>query len=260
MTTQHSGSKHLDLAQALGNETSDKRIEILSFINEFGSISEAARMSGMSYKAAWQAIDTLNNLAGKPLVEKTVGGSGGGGACLTKAGKTVLEGAALLAQARASILSQLEKHNKGSIHATGFASLSLRTSMRNNLPCTVTGIKKTGSCANVMLDLGNNHVINAKITKESVQLLGLKVGTQVLALCKATGVAITHEPASREGCNVLGGRVTRASRAASGGELTIELASGQQLIGICGPDMSLKAGMDIHAVIEESAIVIALAS
>ena len=57
----------------------DKRINILRRIHETGSISEAARLAKVSYKAAWQAIETLSNLAGAPLVEKVVGGSRGGG-------------------------------------------------------------------------------------------------------------------------------------------------------------------------------------
>ena len=46
----------------------DKRIDILRQIGQGGSISQAARAVGVSYKAAWQAIDTLTNLAGVPLV------------------------------------------------------------------------------------------------------------------------------------------------------------------------------------------------
>ena len=64
-------------------ELADKRIDILRRIGDVGSISEAARRAGVSYKAAWQAIETLNNLAGAPLVEKVVGGNKGGGTRLT---------------------------------------------------------------------------------------------------------------------------------------------------------------------------------
>jgi molybdate transport system regulatory protein len=70
----------LQYAQAFGHETTDKRLDILRRIGEVGSISEAARGANVSYKAAWQALETLSNLAGAPLVEKAVGGSGGGGA------------------------------------------------------------------------------------------------------------------------------------------------------------------------------------
>ena len=70
----------LPLADVLGYEASDKRIDILRRIGQAGSISEAARGAGVSYKAAWQAVATLTNLAGVPLVDKAVGGAGGGGA------------------------------------------------------------------------------------------------------------------------------------------------------------------------------------
>ena len=54
----------LPLADVLGHEATDKRIDILRRIGEVGSISEAARGAGVSYKAAWQALETLTNLAG----------------------------------------------------------------------------------------------------------------------------------------------------------------------------------------------------
>ena len=51
------------------SELADKRIDILRRVGDVGSISEAARRAGVSYKAAWQAIETLSNIAGGPLVE-----------------------------------------------------------------------------------------------------------------------------------------------------------------------------------------------
>ena len=68
------------LVNALGHGLADKRIDILRQIGQGGSISQAARAVGVSYKAAWQALDTLTNLAGVTLVERVVGGVGGGGA------------------------------------------------------------------------------------------------------------------------------------------------------------------------------------
>ena len=75
---------------ALGHGAGDKRIEILRGIAATGSISQAAREAGVSYKAAWQAIDTLTNLAGVALVQRAVGGAGGGGAVLTAQGTRLL--------------------------------------------------------------------------------------------------------------------------------------------------------------------------
>jgi len=54
------------------SEKTDRRIDILRRIADVGSISEAARSAGMSYKSAWQAVETLTNLAGTPIVVVTV--------------------------------------------------------------------------------------------------------------------------------------------------------------------------------------------
>ncbi len=53
------------------------RITLLEKIREFGSITKAAKAVGISYKTAWEIIDTINNLADKPLVVRMTGGRGG---------------------------------------------------------------------------------------------------------------------------------------------------------------------------------------
>ena len=67
-----------------------QRIALLQHIAEQGSITRAAKSAGISYKAAWDSIDELNNLAQTPLVERSVGGKGGGGARLSVAGERVM--------------------------------------------------------------------------------------------------------------------------------------------------------------------------
>ena len=46
-----------------GNFLGDTRIRLLEQIDAFGSISRAAKEVPLSYKAAWDAIDAMNNLA-----------------------------------------------------------------------------------------------------------------------------------------------------------------------------------------------------
>ncbi|MGC3710893.1 winged helix-turn-helix domain-containing protein, partial [Pseudomonas aeruginosa] len=50
----------------------------------------AAKAVGITDQGAWVAIDELNNLAVRPLVERRVGGKGGGGARLTAEGERLL--------------------------------------------------------------------------------------------------------------------------------------------------------------------------
>jgi len=63
------------------------RIDLLEKIDELGSITKAAQAVGISYKTAWDQINTINNLAEKPLVDRLTGGKGGGGTSLTAEGK-----------------------------------------------------------------------------------------------------------------------------------------------------------------------------
>lgn len=256
MSPRRNRSVQPDLGQALGHAASDKRIEILRRLAEVGSISQAARDTGISYKAAWQAIETLGNLAGTPMVEKAVGGAGGGGARLTAAGRQVLSGADLHHQARRGLLQALDGRDGQSMSA-GVVALGLRTSMRNHLPCRVLGLQRRAGMVRVLLDLGEGQDLAARITVESAQLLGLVPGLAVLALCKATGVQVAAALAPREGANLLQGVVTRCSRSASGGEVSIRLASAQQLVGFAGPGHGLKVGHSAQALIDESAVVAA---
>jgi len=253
-----------DLAGVLGQPSSDKRFDLLRRIGEGGSISEAARRAGVSYKAAWQAIETLGNLAGTPMVEKAVGGSGGGGSLLTPAGRRVLEAAARLDQARAQVLAGLEPGSARTHAGPGLAALALRTSMRNQFPCAVHSLAHSAGRVRVGLVLGADAragpLLFARITRESAQLLELARGRQLLALCKATAVHVAAHISAAEGHNLLAGAVQRASRAAAGGEVALRLADGISLVGFADAGHGLKAGQPALARIEEAGVVLAVSA
>ncbi|HNQ05509.1 MAG TPA: LysR family transcriptional regulator [Thiobacillaceae bacterium] len=63
---------------------------LLEAIARNGSISAAARANGMSYRRAWNMVDTMNKCFISPLVDTSAGGRHGGGACLTDLGREVL--------------------------------------------------------------------------------------------------------------------------------------------------------------------------
>lgn len=67
------------------------RIALLERIKEYGSISKAAKSLNMSYKHAWQLINSMNKQAGKPFVETRVGGKNGGGTRLTETAEKAIE-------------------------------------------------------------------------------------------------------------------------------------------------------------------------
>src|SRR5262245_56027997 len=81
------------------------QIALMEHISKHGSISSAGKEMGMSYRRAWLLVDEMNHIFREPLVEKQMGGSGGGGARLTKLGRDIvgryraIEGAAAMASA-----------------------------------------------------------------------------------------------------------------------------------------------------------------
>ncbi len=66
------------------------RIVLLERIQEHGSITKAAKSMEMSYRHAWDLVDSMNRQAKKPFVELTTGGKGGGGARVTEEGKKAI--------------------------------------------------------------------------------------------------------------------------------------------------------------------------
>jgi molybdate transport system regulatory protein len=66
------------------------KIELLEQIASFGSISAGARQMGMSYKHAWDLVEEMNRIFGKPVVTAQTGGKRGGGAQLTPVGLAVV--------------------------------------------------------------------------------------------------------------------------------------------------------------------------
>ncbi len=66
------------------------KIRLLELIGEHGSISAASRVMGMSYRRAWMLIVSLNETFAEPLTVARVGGTGGGSAELTPAGREIV--------------------------------------------------------------------------------------------------------------------------------------------------------------------------
>jgi molybdate transport system regulatory protein len=82
-------SIRLDLAS--GARIGPGKVAVLEEIARSGSISAAGRALHMSYRRTWELVEDLNRSLGTPVVETAAGGSGGGGAVLTRAGKAIVE-------------------------------------------------------------------------------------------------------------------------------------------------------------------------
>jgi molybdate transport system regulatory protein len=67
------------------------KIDLLERIGATGSLSQAGRELGMSYRRAWLLLDSLNTSFREPVVATSIGGKAGGGATLTEFGAKLVE-------------------------------------------------------------------------------------------------------------------------------------------------------------------------
>lgn len=255
-TRKKSPNTPSDLPQALADASADKRLDVLRHVAAGCSISQAARQVGISYKAAWQAIDTLSNLSGVPLVERTVGGLGGGGARITADGLQLLALAAELARARQQVLARFAGG------ALTESSLGLRTSMRNQLRCRVlrcAPLAPSDPTVEVTLSTPGRAQLVSHLTQESADLLGLVPGLAVLALCKATAVEVSLNT-SVVGGAALPGRIERCSAGARQDEVVLALHGGGHWVGFARHPFKGQQGDAAVANVSPASLVIALAA
>ena len=228
------------LAQLLSRRP--KRLALLERIAELGSITRAAKAAGLSYKAAWDAIDELNNLSEQPLVSRSVGGKGGGGARLTPAGERLLA----LHQRVQALQAQLLLAAEDDADLQLLGRLMLRTSARNQLAGRVRTIHPCGHNDLIDIELPGGERLQAQITHDSTDNLHLQPGSNVVALIKAGWLELHPLHAHRdEQRNALEGRIEQIIPALDGpSEVRIGLASGQTLCALIAAEQLTALGLN----------------
>ncbi|WP_075801700.1 TOBE-like domain-containing protein [Pseudomonas putida] len=225
-----------------------QRIALLQHIDEQGSITRAAKAAGMSYKAAWDAIDELNNLAARPLVERSTGGRGGGGARLSDEGRRVLRLYQRLQILQAQILEEAEDSSDLDL----LGRLMLRTSARNQLHGRVSAIHPQGRNDTIELTLAGDLRIEAQITHDSTHRLELEPGTAVVALIKAGWLELaTRDAPVPQGTNSLEATIDEWLDDPQGSsELRLSLGSGQILCAFAEPEWLRSHDLAVGSVVQ----------
>jgi molybdate transport system regulatory protein len=239
------------------------RIALLAKIGECGSITQAAKAIGMSYKAAWDAIDAMNNLAGEPLVERVAGGKGGGGTRLTARGAQLVANFRLIEREHRGFVERLSEHAAGIADDVRLMrKMSMRTSARNQFAGTVTRITRGAVNDEVELAVAGGHAIVAIVTHESVDNLGLQLGSEAFALVKSSSIIlVTQDDSARYSArNRLSGAIARVEPGAVNTEVVIDLAGGGSVAAIVTRDssesMGLAVGVQASAIFKASSVII----
>ena len=266
MKAEHAIRAFIQLHKGEQSRVGPDRIQLLELIGANGSISGAAKAAGLSYKGAWDAVRSMNNLFERPLVTAQPGGRSGGAARLTTSGQAVVLAYRKVEAELSQVIAQLEEHLSDSAVPLDSVvrSLSMKTSARNALRGTVERISEGAVNAEVVLKVSPSVEIVSIITRESVKDLGLAPGQQAIAIIKSSFVILAKgdAPLAVSARNRLAGDVLRHEVGAVNDEVVVDLGEGKTITATItresGQDLVFAPGERVQALVKASHVILAV--
>jgi molybdate transport system regulatory protein len=163
---------------------------LLRRVSESGSLTEAAKLAGISYRNAWDRIKAVESSLGTKILETKVGGSVGGGAVLTPDGESLLREFRKVRKYLFEVLDEQEF----------MAHASYKLSARNRLRVKVEKVEKGEVISIVKMKVVGPAPLTSIISTEAVEDLDLKAGDEAVAIIKSTEVILAKN--SSEGGGV----------------------------------------------------------
>jgi molybdate transport system regulatory protein len=253
----------LRLSSSQGGNITAKRIELLEAVDSQGSISAAARQLGISYRSAWDSVDEMNNLWEAPLVAKQPGGVHGGGTRLTPEGRKLIDGFKLLLEAYHRFTEGVS-HNLDDFERfqQSIRRLSMRTSARNQFQGRVELISSGPVNTEITLAINERDRLSVVITSESVEQLGISLGSEAYALIKASFILLApdNDHCLTSARNRLCGTLRELRHGSVSSEAIIELEGGKTLTAIVTEEsakaMALEPGSPVCALFKASHVIL----
>lgn len=239
------------------------RIALLAALGEHGSITRAAKAVGISYKAAWDAVEAMNNLAGEALVARTTGGRGGGGTRLTARGEKLVRNFRALEHEHRRLLDELARPSTGiADDALLIRRMTLKTSARNQFQGRILALARGAVNDEVTIAIAGGNPLVAVLTRSSTASLGLAVGREVFALVKASSVVLVTGAAEARfsARNQLTGTIRRIERGAVHSEVVLDLPTAGSLAAVITnrsrEALGLTVGMPVTALFKASSVIL----
>ncbi|MCU8005364.1 TOBE domain-containing protein [Shewanella oncorhynchi] len=253
---------HALLTLSLGDKpfANPRRIGLLEQVANTGSISQGAKLAGISYKAAWDAINEMNTAMPEPVVCSEKGGKGGGGAKLTEFGERLLKVYSITSQVQEMALAALldESVDMHSLLDV-MAHFSLNTSARNQLTGRINSIDSFGLNDKISVTLAGGQQIQISVTHSSRERLQLALDKSVLLLFKAPAVLATTHVCEVDGQNCLSGCLLSVTELGDKAELAIAI-DGKDIIYSVMPltqIQSLAVGESCFACFDATQVILA---
>jgi len=239
----------------------EKRMALLRAIEETGSLNSAAKRVPLSYKGAWDMVDSMNNLCPVPVVEKVTGGVHGGGTVLTEYGRNLVKTYEVIQKEHQKFLetlSHITDFDSGSLKF--FRRLNMQISARNQIVGRVELIDEGQVNASVYIKLKSGYTLVSVITLTATKNLGLKIGDEVVAIFKSSSVLLTTDTSLNISArNKLAGVVEQVTLGGVNGEVVIDIG-GDTIASVITKNavgnLDIKKGDAVTAIIKASDIMV----
>ena len=254
----------INLELFLGEDTQvlAKHIALLKAIKETKSITKAAEVVGISYKNAWDCLDTINNKSSKPLIIRADGNKKNSGSELSPYAKKLIKIYDAILETQKDFLQKIcQKVDFEDVDIINLQRMSMNLSARNQLSCEIVSINRGAVNSEITAKLSNGNTLEATITVESEKNLGLKVGQKVVFIFKVPSVILAKDLDLKISTkNQLKGEVIEAKIGAVNAEVTLKLSDEQTLTAIItkdsAMDMHIGVGDTLLAIVKSSQIII----
>jgi molybdate transport system regulatory protein len=231
-----------------------KQWKLIKAVAITGSITQAAKLVGMSYKAAWDNIEKMNAQSAEPLLTRSTGGKGGGSTQLTPFGITILKRYEDLNHYLDRYLNLLNQYSTNLDTDIDLAHLlNMKTSASNQFSGKITHIKTGKVNDEITLAISPHTNIVASITSESRQSMHLALGDMVFALIQASSIIVMANihAGQLSARNQMCGTIATLKPGAVNVEVVIDCGDGQTLVTMVTEqsvaDMKLKKGVAVLA-------------
>ena len=241
----------------------EKRIELLYAIQTHGSISKAAKAVPMSYKSAWEAVDTMNSLSPEPIVCRETGGKDGGGTTITKYGDTLLKNYALLKEEHTRFLerlSELTDIQSGTFKTIG--RLAMQISARNQIQAEVVSITSKNVNAEIQLKLKSGQILTSIITQEAVENLHISKHKTVTAIFKSSSVMLSPFSKIQSQNNSLEGIITQIDTDEENMKVVVDIGKHDKIVSVMPlhflDNMELSVGSSVFVSVKSNDIMLGI--
>ena len=262
-TTKQTTQKWVEGDLRLVGLLDTRMIGLLKAIAESGSINQAAKLVGLSYKGAWQIIEKANNMAPKVLISTATGGAKGGGTSLTTAGQALLE---LFNRVDTEHKVFLQKINQkladDPVAQLLLKRLIIKTSATNQLFGSITAIEIGAVNAQVVVKLKGGEQVVAAISLTDLTQLNLVVDGDVILLINDPEIIMMTDPESYQysSRNCLAGKVMRIQTDGIDAEVVIQLSSGDSIVAMItqasAENMNLKLDTPVYALFKSNSVIL----